>query len=263
MMSRNTSQTVEHALVIVEAFQRHDELGVSDLAKKLALPKTVVHRILATLERRHYVGRTRHTRKYCLTLKLWEIGSAAINRLEFPAASKDVLERLVAETGQTAYLSVLDIRDVVYVAKVEGNEPLRVYVDVGGRVPACYTATGRAQLANVSAGIVDHALRRALPRLTRATITDPRLFRRMLADVRATGVALNLGERREDIGAVAAPIFDREDRCVAAVGVSGPISRFPEDRLPRLIRQVKRAATDISARLGHLARAVPRARLSG
>lgn len=253
--AKSRSQTLGHALDVLEAFGAARELGVSDLAKRLGLPKTVVHRILVTLEARHYLRQDPVSRKYLLTPRLWELGRLAIDRLDLQEASRDALHRLVAKTGETAYLSVLRGTEVLYLAKAEGREPLRLYVDLGGRGPAYCTASGKAHLAYAGPEPINELFRRPLARLTRRTITDRGGFLRELANIRRAGVSVNLGERRDDIGAVAAAVFNHEGRCVAAIGIAGPLPRFSRDKLPLLIKAVKAAAAEISRRCGYRDRA--------
>lgn len=255
MPRKDQSQTIAHALDVLEAFRASREAGVSDLARRLGLPKTIVHRILATLTAREYLRQNPVSRKYALTPKLWELGRLAIDRVDVHEAAKDILDRLVAQTGETAYLSRLQDTEVLYVAKAEGREPLRLYVDLGGRGPAYCTASGKAHLAYANGSVVDRLFARRLPKLTRRTITDRGAFGKELAHIRRSGVSVNLGERRNDIGAVAAPVFDHEGRCISAVGISGPLPRFSKERLPSVTRAVKAAAAALSDRCGYTGRA--------
>jgi IclR family KDG regulon transcriptional repressor len=256
---KNRSKTVEHALDVLEAFRSAPQLGVGDVARRLRLSKTVVHRLLASLEARGYVRQDPVSQKYALTLKLWQIGVVAMRRVDLPSVARDVLESLVRETGQTAYVSVLDGVDVVWIAKVEGREPLRVYVEVGGHAPGYCTASGKALLAHASDEMRSRMFSSRLEKLTRRTITDPRDFEREFKTIRSTGLSINVGERQEDIGALAAPVFDHADLVIAAVGISGPLTRMPKARLPQLGAAVQRAAGSLSGRIGHRASIRPSA----
>ncbi len=260
MSSKDRSRTVDHALDVLEAFQAGGLLGVSDLARRLHLPKTVIHRLLSTFEDRRYIRQDATSRKYALTLKLWQVGASAMRRVDLPALAREVLGRLVSETGETSYVSILDGLDVVWVAKVEGHEPLRVYVEVGGRVPAYCTASGKALLAYATDEVQAELAATSLSKLTRRTITGARELARELRTIRATEVSFNRGERRDDIGAVAAPVFDGAGRAIAALGISGPLTRLPKARLPELAAIVGRAARDLSGRLGHEEAAADNAR---
>lgn len=249
MPNKDRSRTIEHALDVLETLQAGGGLGVSEIARRLGLSKTAAHRVLATLEDRQYARKDPATQKYTLTLKLWQLGAPAMRHADLPVLAHEILVALVRETGETAYVSILDGTDVVWIAKVEGPEPLRVYVEVGGRLPAYYTASGKALLA-YAPDAVRHALARTrFSKLTRRTIGDPADLERELAQIRASRVSFNQGERRADIGAVAAPVFDGLGRAVAALGISGPLTRLGEARQPRLAAIVRRAARALSRRL--------------
>ncbi|MBI4520783.1 MAG: IclR family transcriptional regulator [Gemmatimonadetes bacterium] len=258
MLSKDQSRTVGHALDVLEAFQSAGDLGVSETARRLRLPKTVIHRLFTTLERRQYVRKDARSRRYVLTLKLWQVGASAMTRADLPALARETLEGLVLQTGETAYLSVRDGQEVVWVAKVEGREPLRVYVEVGSRAPAHCTASGKVLLAFAPDVVRSRAAAAGLLKLTRRTLTDPRRLARELRCIRATQVSFNLGERRDDIGAVAAPVFDAGGQAVAAVGLSGPLTRFSRARCRALGAIVLGAARELSLRLNSEALPSPR-----
>jgi DNA-binding IclR family transcriptional regulator len=90
-----------------------------------------------------------------------------------------------------------------------------------------------------------------MKRLTARTLTRESQLRRRLAEIRRAGIAVNHGERRADIAAVAAPIFNARDECVAAISISGPLARFQGENLDALRRHVRKASEEISAKLGH------------
>jgi len=98
--------------------------------------------------------------------------------------------------------------------------------------------------------LVPQVLRAGLRRITPLTITHPSRLRRRLAEVRRTGLSVNPGEHREGIASVAAPVFEAHGACVAAVGVAGPATRFTDENLEELKRRARKAAHEISAKLG-------------
>lgn len=263
MSAKDRLQTLDHALSLLEALAAAKELGVSDLSRRLDLPTTIVHRTLATFEARGYLRQNPVSRKYMLTPRFWELGRLAVSRLDLHDLAKQMLDHLVAQTGETAYLSVLHGLEALYIAKSEGSEPLRLYVDIGGHGPAYCTATGKVHLAYAAPAVIEELFMRRLVKLTRRTITTRTAFLKELERIRRREVSLNLGERRDDIGAVAAPVFDREGRCAAAIGISGPLPRFSRTRLPALIRAVKAAASKISQQAGYVPHDRSNARTSG
>lgn len=225
-------------------------LTLTELARQLDESQTVVFRLLKTLEEQGYIQQDAATKRYTLGLRLWEMGAKALGRIGLVDLARPVLKWLTRVTGETSALVILRDADVLYVDIAEGSEPLRVYAEVGQRVPAYATASGKAMLAH-HPELLSHVIRAGLKRLTPATITRASELKRRLAEVRRTGLAVNHGERRDDIAAVAAPVFDAQGACVAAVSLSGPRTRVNGELLEELKRHVRKAAEEISSKLGH------------
>jgi len=248
-----TLSTLRKGLEVLEAFEKGSgNLALTDLSVLLGESPTVVFRILKTLEERGYIQQDPVSKRYSLGLRIWEIGCKAVSRIGLTDLARPVLKWLTEVTGETAYVAVVRGTDVIYVDVVEGLEPLRVYAEPGFRVPLYLTASGKAILALRGADLFRQVVAAGMKRLTPATITSARQLRRRLEDIRRTGLSVNRRERRPDISAVAAPIFDRMGECIAAAGVSGPSLRFEEERLGKIAESVRKAAQEISAKLGYL-----------
>src|SRR5512138_1233750 len=115
-------QSVSHALDILESFTRtEDELGVTELSKRLSLHKNNVFRLLATLELRGYVEQNRETDDYRLGPKTLQIGSIFLEQRECRRQARPILESLMAATGETAVVATLRGAKVIYMDGVETN----------------------------------------------------------------------------------------------------------------------------------------------
>ena len=124
------------------------------MSQALGLGKSNVHRMLATLVAAGYVRATGGGR-YEATLRMWEYGTHVLMRNDVKRVAGPLLQRLVKATGETAHLSVLDGREVVYVDKIDGDHPVRAYSRIGARAPAHAVATGKALLAGQSASFIE------------------------------------------------------------------------------------------------------------
>jgi DNA-binding IclR family transcriptional regulator len=249
-----TLHTLAKGLKVLETLEgAENELSLTEIALRLGESQTVVFRLLKTLAERGYVQQDATTRRYSLGLRLWEMGARAAGRTGLAEAARPALKWLTSVTGQTSALVVLRDTDVLYVDVVEGLEPLRFYADLGARAPAYATASGKAMLAH-RADLVPRVIRKGLRRLAPGTITRPVDLRRRLGEIRRTGLSINRGERRDDIAAVAAPIFDGRGECVASISISGPRTRF-DDSLEEFARHVRKASDEISLKLGYRERA--------
>jgi len=139
---------------------------------------------------------------------------------------------------------------VIYLDKIESSEPVRAYTTVGGRAPAYAVATGKALLAWQRPELIE-AVATGLKRHTATTLADRVLLGLELARIREQGFAVNLGEWRESVGGIAAPIRSADGRVDAAIGISGPRQRITPERIATFATLVIRAAAEISLRLGY------------
>jgi len=247
-------QSVSRALDILEAFTVDQaELGVTELSRKLKLHKNNVFRLLATLETRGYVDQDRETGNYRLGMKTFEVASVFLHHLGVARQARPILEELARETGETAYLGVLEGPWVFYLDMVETTHRVRVVPHLGGPLPAYATALGKAQLAFRQEGELQKLLDQHEPvALTAQTLTARSRLSDELARVVAEDVALEDEELEAGERAVAAPVRDHAKRVVGAIGVSGPAFRLTLERLEReLAPRVKAAAQQVSERLGY------------
>ena len=217
---------------------------MSELARRLDLGKSTVHRILATLQADGFVERTPDGR-YRLSLKMYEIGLQVAASIELRELVHPALERLRNESGETAHLAVLSGTDVVYLDRLESPHMLRMLTQVGRRRAAHATSSGKVLLAFGTPADVDRVLATGLPRLGPRTITSPALFEQALDEIRARGFAASIEESAKGVASVAAPVVDGAGECVAAMSVAGPVTRMGADRLDHFARLVLAAAASI------------------
>jgi DNA-binding IclR family transcriptional regulator len=247
-------QAVDHALDILEAFNyNEEELGVTELSHRLSLHKNNVFRLLASLETRGYIEQDKKTGNYRLGIKTFEVANVFLHHLGLRRQARPILEELVAKCNETAYLAVIDGADVVYVLMHETSHTVRVIPRLGHRLPSYCTASGKVQLAYESE---DRLLQifgdLPLRKLTENTIADLKHLQEHLQEVARRGYAVDMEELEVGVSCVAAPVRDYSHRVVAAVGLSGPVSRFPSDRIQNdLVPLVKEAGAKVSQRLGY------------
>lgn len=253
-------QSVDRALDILESFDyQAGELGVTELAEKLHLPKNNVFRLLATLEVRGYIEQDKKTANYRLGMKSFEVANVFLHHLGFRRQARPIIEELVAQCDETAYLAVLNGSEVIYVLVQDTSQMVRVASFPGRRLPVHCTAAGKAQLAYESADRLDGILQdQPMRKLTENTITDPQAFREHLHKVARLGFAVDNEEYEPGVRCIAAPVRDYSRKVVASIGLSGPASRFSLERIEHeLAPLVKTAAIKLSERLGYEATTVP------
>lgn len=223
--------------------------AIGEVAARVGLSRSNAHRTLQTLMHAGYVERDPLSGDYRATIKLFALGVRQLDRLDVRRVAPAHMASLARETGETIHLSVLDGLDVVYVDKIDSEHAVRAYTAVGGRAPAHAVATGKALLSAEGEAWLGR-LAGPLPRFTAATIADPAALRDDLAKAARLGYAVNRGEWRDGVGGLAAPVFDGFERPVAALGVSGPLSRLTAARMKALAPLVVDEAARLSKALG-------------
>jgi IclR family transcriptional regulator, KDG regulon repressor len=241
------------ARLLKELGQAGGELGVSELARRLGLGKSTVHRLLATLTAERILEHDPAAGTYRLGLVMYELGARVSTHRLLHDAATSVIEELRNVTRETVQIAVLDGREVVYVERLESPHTLRLFGRIGHRMPAHCTSTGKVLLAFLAQERLEVMLSQwRLERRTPRTITSPPQLLAELARVRARGWADNLGESEAGVSSVAAPIRNARGEVIAAVSAAGPTMRVNGDSLRGFFRaSVVNAAEAISARLGY------------
>ena len=247
-------QAVSHALDLLEQFHDDvDELGVTELSKRLKLHKNNVFRLLATLESRGYIEQNKATENYRLGLKALELGQTFIKQMGLLRQAKPILEQIVEDCNETAYVAIYKEQHTVYLDVVETNLTVRVVSRVGSRLPAYCTASGKAHMAFMTDEELDALLSEIkLIQHTPTTVTGVEALKAELAKVREQGYAFDDEELDAGVRCLAAPIRDYTRRIVGAISISGPSMRLDNDRVENeLVPLVLKAAADLSTRLGY------------
>lgn len=252
MGNGQTLTSVTNAARLLKQFSNKDrELGVTELARRLNLGKSTVHRLVTTLTAEQLLARDPDTGKYRLGIAMYDLGSAVASHLDLHEAVIVPMERLRNLTKETVQVAVLDGRDVVYVERLDSPNTLRLFLEVGRRNSAHATSTGKVLLAHLPSAEL-HLLLDGwqLDSKTDQTITDHQTLIQELDQIRKQGYAHNLNESEQGVLSVAAPIRDRGGRVVAAMSVAGPDARMGS-AMNEMTLGVVEAAAMASRRLGY------------
>lgn len=254
-------QAIERAVAILGAFTGDDaDLRVSDIAQRVGLHKSTAHRFLVNLEAAGMVEKVARTGRYRLGLRLFELGSLVMQRMNLWDEALPFLEDLVRSTGETGHMAVLEAGEAVYVERVEARRALRVPSAIGRGYPAHATNLGKVLLAFLSADEVARIVsEKGLEGFTDHTITDAGRLAEDLAIIRERGFSVDNEEYDEGLRCIGAPIWDHTGTVVAALGIGGPVTRVTPDRIDELAAVVMDAARGLSRRLGGYRPAVPTA----
>lgn len=246
-------ESADRVLRVMEVFTTGErDLSLSQIADRMELPKSSVHRLLATLDSHGFVERDPVTRRYRLGIRLFEIGSAAIHERGLHSATHPVLEQLAATTGETCHLAVLSDADAVYIYKIDGPSNFSMSSRVGGRAPCHATSIGKVLVAWAGEDLFKRVVWAGLRPYTSHTITNPTDLAAELARVRAQGYAIDDEEYEESLCCAAAPVRDHAGQVIAAIGIAGPAHRLTAENMARLVPSVVRAGGAVSRNLGYI-----------
>jgi DNA-binding IclR family transcriptional regulator len=243
-------QSVDRAAAILEILARDGEAGVTEVARELGVHKSTASRLLAALDRRELVTQDTARGRFRLGVGIVRLAGAAARRLDLVQESRPVCRALAQEVGETVNIAILSGRDALYLDQVAGPAALSPHNWAGQRIPLHATSDGKVLLAYLPPAEVAGHLVPPLRRFTDYTITTAAGLARVLAEVQRRGYATAVEELEAGLTAVAAPVRNAEGDVAASISASGPSFRIPADRIPALADSVRRAAAEVSRRLG-------------
>ena len=247
--------SVATSVRLLKAFSEEQvEIGISDLARRLGIAKSTVHRLAVKLVADGMLEQNPDTGKYRLGIALFRLGSLVRRRMIMSNEARPLLRELREKVNETVHLAVLDGSEIMYVFNLESTQAIRMRSDVGVRKPAYCTAEGQAILAFQPSEVIERVVGDGLAPRTPLTITDPNKLRKVLDGVRARGCAIEDEESELGMRCIAAPLRNDAGEVVAAIGLAGPVSRLSKKALATFIPHVIETATAISARLGYRGR---------
>jgi IclR family KDG regulon transcriptional repressor len=210
-MHKNGVQSIERTFSIInELSQVPNGISLSKLATATALNKSTVHRLLSALIMLGYVTKDERTSRYMLTIKMFEIGSRVIDKLDINAVSKLYLEKLSIVTGEAVHLVVRDGNYIVYISKQDsGSNSVRMSSRIGLRRPMYTTAVGKSILAELPSEEVEKIWQTSIIiKYTANTITSLAELKGQLDIIRKRGYAIDDEENELGVKCVGASLLD-------------------------------------------------------
>jgi DNA-binding IclR family transcriptional regulator len=248
--SSNVPAARQTLAILSYVASRPGPVGAAAIARDLHLPRSTTYHLLTELAEADFITHYPEDRTYGLGVASFEIGSAYLRHEPLERLARPVLRRLVDESGHTAHLGILQGAETLYLLKEQPAHPLTLITDIGVRLPAHLTASGRAMLAHLSAAQT-RALFPSAGSFQRRTDRGPsslRELRLLLRQQQSTGWAYEDGEVTHGYASVAACVFDHGSRPMAAISVT-----FADDVTPakrnRLGAAVMAAAEAVTSRI--------------
>ena len=247
-------QTLDRALKIIELLALHSEgFGVTEIGLKVGLHKSTVHRLLSHLVAQGYIEKDEARPVYTLGLKFIELASLRLNQVELKTEAGPYLRRLATTLDQPVHLAIQADLEAVYIEKIEPQAHLRMYSQIGKRIPVYCSALGKCLVSDLApTDLATFAARMTYHPFTPTTRTTATAFLADVTEARQRGWALDDEEHEPGIRCIGAPVRDFTGRIVAAISASGTIGTIKPESLTPVSDQVVSAARAISRRLGWL-----------
>ncbi len=236
---------------ILQAISDEPEIGITELSQRILMPKSTVYRFLQTMKTMGYISQEEDRDKYSLTLKLFELGSKALQHTDLIKCADIKMRALSKITKETTHLGILDEDSIVYVHKIDSLYNLRMHSRIGRHNPLYSTAIGKVLLAWLDESEIRDILKDVeFVRHTENTLTNIEALLHELASVRVLGYGMDNEEMEAGLLCIAVPIYNRFDTVIASISLSFPVIRFDEDKKRQYIALLHQYAAEISLTMG-------------
>jgi DNA-binding IclR family transcriptional regulator len=245
-------QSIRKGFRLIEILAQEDEMSVTDLSNIIVLNKATTFRLLYTLKTLGYIDQNPVNEKYRLNLKMFQVGSNVVSRIDEIREARPIIERLGEETGETVYLAVRNDEYVVYLDKIDSKHIIRMFCNIGDRAPTWCTGVGKALLAWLPEREINQLFKgKKLIKYTPNTITQLKDLQAELKKTVARGYAVDNQERWSGLFCVAVPLWNKSKHVVAAISISWPEMRHSEECMARYRDLILDAGKEISRQLGY------------
>lgn len=243
---------LERALRIMELFSKHPEgLTTAEITEHLNIPRNSVFRITATLLDHGYLIRDEQSKAFQLSRKLLTVGYSAISEHSLIDKALPVMRRLRDRFKETVPLGILNGKEGMVIEQVQGSHSFRFVLDPGRHFHLHTSAPGKALVAFLPEDVRKPLVNEMeFLRFNKRTITNKTAYRKELERVKERGYAVDFSEETEGMHCIGAPIFNHHGYPIAAIWVTGPSMRLQEGDFNKIGPEVKRAADQISQKLG-------------
>ena len=247
-------QSIDRIFLIIELLSMHPRgISLTEICTATSLPKGTVSRMLSALISHGYAVQEIDTKRYRLTMRMFEIGSRVTGSANILSVARPYLESLSNVSGEAVHLVSRVNDEVVYLYKEEAsNSIVRMSSFVGLRNPMYCTGVGKSILAFLPDNEIRSIWQRTTPvRFTPKTITTLSGLEKEIQRIRQRGYAIDDEEHEAGVRCIAAPILNFSGNPVAAISLSAPAIRLNDAEIEKYAPMVMEAASNISRYFGN------------
>ncbi len=243
---------VSHALDILMFFRIHEDCSLGEMAERLDLKKSYLSKLLDALKDKGFIAQDSDTGKYKLGLSCLELATAFENRLDIRKIAHPYLVELSSTTKELVHLGVMDSNVVVLLERIMNQESgLRLQFHLSLTSPPHSTGLGKVLLAYSDQTLVENYLSTAkLEPSSPHTTVDPNKIREELEQIRLKGYYLSYETFESGVSCVAAPVFSRQGKIIAAISICGPTVRILSKQ-KELVKHLLATTSTVNSALGY------------
>jgi IclR family KDG regulon transcriptional repressor len=251
--TKTIGSVIKAVEVLEELAKSEDGLGVTEISNRLNYGVSATYHLLNTLKQCNIIEQDKKTKKYRIGFELFRICGMAKRQNALASLAQPYLDKLREMVGETSNLVVLDGNEVIYIAQSESTKLLKLFTQLGAKVPFYCTGGGKAILSYQPKKVQDLVLNNTnFIKFTGNTLSDINELVRELDIIRQQGYAMDNEEREEGVTCIAAPVFDCYGEAIASISISGPTYRLKEKDLSTIINNVIDVAKELSESLGYV-----------
>lgn len=222
-------QSIDRAISILETLANFSSLSLNDLSEHVQLHKATTHRIVQSLVENGFVEQLEDTKKYRISLRMFELGNKRVQNIDFINVAKSHIRQLSQEIGQTVHFVIEDKGEVLYIDKYGDDQEAKMRSKIGHKAPLYCTAVGKAILATrTSQQVIDYWQQETPEKKTDKTITELNRLLLELSEVREQGYALDDEEFEYGVICVGSVFSSYKETAAGAISISLPISKKPD-----------------------------------
>ena len=253
ILKKEKIKSIEKALDLLELLSDNKkEMGITEINRELHMGISTIHRILTTLKYRDYIVQNQQTSKYMLGTKLFILGCKVQNTTNLIKVVTPFLQRLSQNTNETINFAILEGREAIYLFKIESKEMLKAGIELGTKVAAHCTSLGKVLLAFLPEQefmMLYSNNNEKLPTFTPNSISSVEELKKCLKKIKKQGYAIDEEEFKIGVNCLGVPIINNEGKAIAAISISGPVSRFSLFEMEKVKSMLIALSRDISKQL--------------
>ncbi|MBP8016942.1 IclR family transcriptional regulator [Candidatus Gracilibacteria bacterium] len=222
-MKKNYIQSIERASDIIKIISKNQNIGLTEISKLCELHKSTVYNILVTLEKENFIEQDINTGKYSLGIKMLEYGKIYENNYKILPLIRVYLEYITNEFSETSYIAVKSKNLYAYVDKIEPDRSLKSFCEIGYSNSFHNSAMGKIFLSFVFTRYINEL---------NFDNEDKRLkLKEELEVIKIEKVAYDFEEYEKGQNCIAFPVFNKKNKFIAGIGMSGPSSRLDINKM--------------------------------